>query len=405
MKKKKFDWLMLGLSLGLSAAAAALIWYLSVKTDLFPAGIAGCFVRSVLFLTLPLLGGLSGVCLAERIRQKQFSVMKRPGRGRSFLIALASGVLLGGFGQLIYMVTVEEYEKEAESEAEPGDSDLVLLLDCSDSMQGKKASCGEAACQLTDKLGEGNFMQVVSFAGRVLGQTELLPMDPDGKQSCIEFIHNIDLVGMTNFNAAFRTALDTLDGSATGNGRQAVILITDGQASLDEGIKEECLEANIIVYSIRLAEDGGMDSQSEALVSFVEETGGFNTEIQVDAEGDISVEKLLEALESAAIEKQEPVYGKRLALGERLLVGGDEAPEVRHYAIRFLVFLAYGILITWAYYGKAAGKNIAGCVGAAVLMAAAAGLLQEGAVLVFAYCIFFWTAFTSYDFVEEDAHV
>lgn len=402
--KKKFDWIMCFLSWGLSAAVAAVCWYIFEKTNLLPEGSMGRIGKSLLFLTLPLLGGLSGVCLTEQIRRRRFVTQGGGNRGRGFLLALAAGILLGGGGQVIYMLTVQEYETEPETEAESVYSDLVLLLDCSNSMQGKKASCAEAARQLTKGLEEGNAMQVIAFSGKVIGETELLFLDQSGKRTTTDFIDGIDVVGGTNFIAGFESAFETLRESVTGNERQAVILVTDGRGDLNEEIKENYLEENILVYSIRLTGEETVDEQSRKLIEFVEATGGFNTEIQVDAQGDISVEKLLEALESAAREISEPSYEKRLAFGEQLLIAGSQGMGLRHYGIRFLIFMVYGLVITWIYYRRAALKNLIGCAGAAALMTAAVRILPFAAALP-VYCLLFWTAFTTYHFREEETYV
>lgn len=370
----------------------------------------GLIVWSMLFYTVPLLLGVCGILATEKWRDRYYVIHRRGKRWHSFAAALGVGIILGGAGQLLYGFTIETTEEVIDGgPIEQGASDIVLLMDYSGSMRNgtmdRTDSAEKAAIMLVEGLEEECRLQVIPFAGRAFEEgTQLRSMDEEGKKDTIDFLSNIDHEGGTDFDAALWAAYSALtlngnsaSGTAGANPNQVVILMTDGQDSVGSAVRSNYLaqDCDIRLYSVRFVSDDSRSSKDRELISLVERTGGFDTEIKVNADGNISIDELLEALQTVIEGEVETREVERYTWGMQNLTYGSESLNIYRRILRVLVFFLYGVAVTWVYYYRITFKGILFNLAAAVaLMLLVPTMSAYGASWLFV--LVFWTAYTRY---------
>ena len=284
--------------------------------------------------------------------------------------------------------------------------DMVLLLDGSGSMQGKKEPCVQATEALLEQMDEQSRAQAVAFASCVLGNTELLPLDEEGRETLIKFVEGTDIIGGTEFGQPLTFALNSLEEKKETGRIQAVILLSDGEGPFPETLEEEYKEKDVVLYTIRMDAGEQETETARQLVQFAQKTGGFDTKIPVDEKGQISTDELTKAFRQAFS------AAKEFGMGEGMLVFGKiKGSFLLRFLIRALIFSVCGILVGAVYYRRlnkeqAIGNAAAGlvlCVLVTVLGQIGVGSLSASCVL---FCVFIFSAYTTYDLDEEvDGHV
>lgn len=288
------------------------------------------------FLAIGLAGGFLGVLLTMALRKK-IRIHYPGNRALALILGVVIAFVAGFGGQIIYSIGLS---------TTTGDVDFVLLLDYSDSMIPYMEPSADAAKTLIDSMDENMCVQAVTFASRVIDKTALLPMDQPGKDKVKAFIDASDIVGGTNFDEAFREALDTLNKNASKNRAQAVIMLTDGDGSVDKQLQNRFVSAGIRVYSIRITDGSYVSGNAKELATFAENTGGFDTEVKLDAKYQIDETALLAAFEGAFEDATSLKWDEGSFLIDRDPTG------FRKVAVRVVIALLYGLLLSWVYYGR-----------------------------------------------------
>lgn len=392
--KGKFDRWMLALTFLLSGAGcAACAWlYGRMAQDDW-----GKILWTGLFFCIPFVVSLLGSFLAEGIHRRNFVIFRRGNRAITLIAAALTGFAVGAGGQFLYMLPPMENHSAV---------DMVLLLDGSGSMQGKKEPCVQATEALLEQMDEQSRAQAVAFASCVLGNTELLPLDEEGRETLIKFVEGTDIIGGTEFGQPLTFALNSLEEKKETGRIQAVILLSDGEGPFQETLEEEYKEKDVVLYTIRMDAGEQETETARQLVQFAQKTGGFDTKIPVDEKGQISTDELTKAFRQAFS------AAKEFGMGEGMLVFGKiKGSFLLRFLIRALIFSVCGILVGAVYYRRlnkeqAIGNAAAGlvlCVLVTVLGQIGVGSLSASCVL---FCVFIFSAYTTYDLDEEvDGHV
>ncbi len=385
--KSHFGWLMFWLSLGLSALGVLILYLIAYSRVRIPSN-AMVFAIGF-YLMIPFLFGLAGVCIAEAIYGKKHAVRKRGNRLISFAMAAVLGFGVGCGGQLLYSL-----EHKGATVKEEEISDISLLFDCSTSMDACFDTAKEAAVKLVENCDADVCLQLIPFSHAVADPTELIRMDAAGKEEMIQRIRSLQTISNTDFNAPLTAALDTLENGG------AVILMTDGLGVLFPDVKQSYYDAGIPVFSVSILEQENLDRQN--MIDFVERTGGFDTVVTKDASGSVDYAALLAALDGAYASASHFTS----AAGVCLTYGAQKLTVMR-VLIRLLIFTAYAVLTTFAYYFYLSWKILLINLGTGVLMTAAvtlSGLLSPALSLVVSGILFvllYWTAFTQYRSVYD----
>jgi len=315
---------------------------------------------------------------------------------------LAACLLLFGIGvggQYLFM-----YEKE-EVTINRG-VDMVLLLDASGSMSsaGYDVSRTEAACQFVDSLGSDCRLQAVSFAGRVLDSSALLKMNAANKDTLKAMITALDASGATDFNEPLEQAMTTLQKEGRKNANHAVILLTDGQSSLESTVINDYKKSDIRVFTIRISTSPSLSYDEEALRDLADDTGGFDTQLVPAADGSIQTTDMLEAFRKAF----EATSETEVKMDTDLLVYAEEELTAWQIAVRIVCVMLCAVLFGIGYFGRVSlfGALSSAAVGlvAALLLGALDGVGYYLAAPVL--CLLIGTAYVFLDRRgEEQYHV
>lgn len=312
-----------------------------------------------------LVSGLLGFFLAEYLQRKRFRVVRHRKRVVSLLLAAVLGMVLGAGGQVLYALS---YRFEAGKLV-----DIVLLLDSSDSMGENRDVCKEAACEFIAQAAGTSRIQVCSFGALVTDSTELLEMDNAGKEAGKAFIRGIDTVGGTNFEYALEWAYQSLINAEDRNDRkQAVVIVTDGQAEIGDEVREQYVQAGLVLYSIQFEYSKGSSAPMDELTSFSEETGGFDIRLARGTDGKIQMSEMKQAFNDMYAGARE-LYQS----GGYLAFGALGMNIVWRLAVRTVFFALFAILAGFVYYGRltepqAAANIAAGCLTAVLISLAGA---------------------------------
>lgn len=294
------------------------------------------------FFAAIFIGGFGGLQLSLALNRRC-----RPLRPKRWLSAFAACAALifaaGAGGQALFMLSSEEVQITSSS------VDMVLLLDASGSMDesGYSRPRTEAASQFVDALSPDHTLQAVAFASTVIDSTQLLALDDAGKQSLKAFISAIDSVGMTDFNEPIKMAVDTLSTQTQPERNKAILLLTDGEGDLDDDVVSSLVNSDIRVFSVRIDDSGSLSSRARALVDLAEATGGFDTCLRPDREGNVDTADLLAAFQAAFEASTED----QLVMKEELLISSETA-SIYQLLIRLATLVVCGILFGVGFYAQ-----------------------------------------------------
>ncbi|MCG6912177.1 MAG: VWA domain-containing protein [Deltaproteobacteria bacterium] len=154
--------------------------------------------------------------------------------------------------------------------------DIVLVLDRSGSMQGRKLSDAvRAANNLIGLLSQEDRLSLVSYADDVRRHAPLMFLTTQNRSVLRQMVHDIYAGGATNLGGGLRTGLDTILSEPAGTRIRKVILISDGLAN--RGIVDPlalgrmasiALEENFSVATV-----GVGDSFNEQLMAHIADQG------------------------------------------------------------------------------------------------------------------------------------
>lgn len=142
-------------------------------------------------------------------------------------------VLKGSDGQIAVSLTLDA-AKIPRSDHQPfADTDLVIVLDRSGSMAGRKLSDARlAVMQLIDRMTAVDRLAIITYSNGVQVLSPLAYMDEANKHHLKTVIAQVNADGGTNLGAGLKYGIQTLmQTPATNNRQRRVILISDGQAN------------------------------------------------------------------------------------------------------------------------------------------------------------------------------
>ncbi|MBE6982126.1 MAG: VWA domain-containing protein [Ruminococcaceae bacterium] len=265
---------------------------------------------------------------------------------RWFLVALLGLLLVGVIGEALW--PQEKNENITNIQTKP--MDLVLLVDCSGSMDnGRLDAAKDASCQLVDILNEQVNLQVISFGGTIVGLTGFEAMDASGRTQAKDFIRNIDCVGATNFDEPLQEAKNTLDSYGRGSCKQAVLLVTDGECSVDTQIFQDYQASSIEVHSVRITDSYSSIRDAQDLISLANATGGSDTDIDATY-GSVDASELLDSFRNAL---QDVIVEEEI--GDLRTFFDDPEGGV---LLRILVVALCYVLSSVGFYGKPTQKGL-----------------------------------------------
>ena len=141
-------------------------------------------------------------------------------------------MLKGGDGRVTVALNLAAARLPALEDMPPQAADLVIVLDRSGSMAGKKLNdARQAAIRLLDHLGPDDRMALVTYSNGVQTQSSLLAMNEENRHRLVSAVGQVRADGGTNLGAGLGRGIDMLM-HTPGDGRQRkVILISDGLAN------------------------------------------------------------------------------------------------------------------------------------------------------------------------------
>lgn len=391
MRGKKFGWLFSGAS-ALGALLGAI--FMEGQIERTADSPAQRVLWAGAFFLILFAFGFVAMQLAMAMN-KTYKVQRSPMWPVAFLLA---GVLVFGIaagGQYLFMYSKEEVTTSAQV-------DMVLLLDASGSMDssGFNDPRTEAACRFVDSMRDDSRLQAVSFAGRVIDSTGLLPMDAANKDILKQMIRAIDASGTTDFNEPLSLAMNTLNSQGRPDCNKAVVLLTDGQADLDSRVVSDYLASDIRVFTIRISYSTSLTGDEQALVDLAQGTGGFDTLLVPRADGSIDTAAMLQAFQDAFQATSETKINMR----EDLIVYAKNGVTFWQWLLRVLVFALCAIVIGFGYFGTVSIPSIIGNGALGVAGGVLVSILESGGFFLCALItvLLVGTAYVFLDLRGED---
>lgn len=191
------------------------------------------------FLTVTMLIGMTALALVyfDRKMPALATPLLAVGDGGQQVVTVQTRlvqdkVLKGSDGKVGMALTLNGAEIVQESAGQEQPVDLVVVLDRSGSMEGKKIEdAKQAVIRLMDRLSPQDRMAVLSYSNGVEMIAGLTPMENGNRQRLSSQVGRIQPGGGTNLGGGLEHGISTLKYSP-GSGRQRkIILISDGLAN------------------------------------------------------------------------------------------------------------------------------------------------------------------------------
>jgi Ca-activated chloride channel family protein len=180
------------------------------------------------------------VAMAFTSRKPEPPVAPPPVNGTDGVVSLSgrlsqNKVMVGGDGQVALELTLRADDIAPDETMAAGAVDMVIVLDRSGSMEGRKiADARRAIHGLVSTLTERDRLALVSYSDGVRTDAGLTRMTPDGRRRLDATVRSIYAGGATNLGGGLQSGMGLLmagrDGGADGN-RARVLLISDGLAN------------------------------------------------------------------------------------------------------------------------------------------------------------------------------
>ena len=141
-------------------------------------------------------------------------------------------ILKDGNGRVTVALSLTAQPLPDTDNVPPPGADLVIVLDCSGSMEGQKLSdaCG-AVVDLLERLGPDDRLALVVYSDRVQTLSPLLPITASNHRHLVSLARSVVSGGGTNLAGGLRQGIDLML-EMPGEARQRkVILISDGLAN------------------------------------------------------------------------------------------------------------------------------------------------------------------------------
>ncbi len=141
-------------------------------------------------------------------------------------------VLVGSDGKVAVALTLTAPAMESSSRRPTPFSDLVIVMDRSGSMSGRKIDdARQAVLHLIDRLSVDDRLALVSYANDVRTVFPLAPMDDAHRQQARTAVNQVYAGGGTNLGGGLYQGIETLMHAPAAGRQRRVILISDGLAN------------------------------------------------------------------------------------------------------------------------------------------------------------------------------
>ncbi|MEE4608218.1 MAG: VWA domain-containing protein [Desulfobacteraceae bacterium] len=141
-------------------------------------------------------------------------------------------VLQGGDGKVAAALSLTAAALPMLGDPPQQATDLVIVLDRSGSMEGRKLSdARQAVLRLLDRLAPDDRLALVSYANGVQTHLALLPMNPSNRYQAAAAVEALSAGGGTNLGAGLEQGIQLLLHAPAGHRQRRIILISDGLAN------------------------------------------------------------------------------------------------------------------------------------------------------------------------------
>lgn len=191
-----------------------------------------------------------------------------------------SKVHVGGAGNvgLTLQLEADPLEKvKQEIQAQKGGVDLVIVLDRSGSMQGRKmAYAKQAIIDLVSRLTEQDRFAMVSYSDTIIRHSMLLPGSRTNKDVLNSMVLGLQAAGKTNLGGGLREGVSVLSNSEEIGNTGKVILISDGLANVGIVSPERLgdIAAGAVRKEFGVSTVGVGDEFNELLMTAIADQGG-----------------------------------------------------------------------------------------------------------------------------------
>jgi Ca-activated chloride channel homolog len=141
-------------------------------------------------------------------------------------------ILKGGDGRVSVALNLAAARLPTVDPESPPPTDLVIVLDRSGSMQGRKLDdARRAVTALLDQMGGDDRLALVTYADRVQTQSALVPVNPVNRNRLGSVLAQVQAGGGTNLGEGLSRGIGLLTRARDVDRRRKVILISDGLAN------------------------------------------------------------------------------------------------------------------------------------------------------------------------------
>jgi Ca-activated chloride channel family protein len=188
-------------------------------------------------------------------------------------------VLYGGDGLAALALTLSADEVLDLDQGEANHVDMVIVLDRSGSMDGKKISDAKtAALNLLSNLTSADRFGLVTYSDGVQRRSNLIKVTPANRKRLEAIIRSISAGGATNLGAGLQEGIDLLLSARKMGNVRRVILISDGLAN--RGITDPVSLGNMATISMEnefaVSTVGVGSDFNEHLMTYIADRGAGN---------------------------------------------------------------------------------------------------------------------------------
>jgi Ca-activated chloride channel family protein len=141
-------------------------------------------------------------------------------------------VLKGGNGQVTVSLNLAAARLPSLESNPVQAADLVIVLDRSGSMEGKKLNdARQAVLRLLDQVGAEDRLALVTYANSVQTQSALVPMNATNRRQLAAVVKEVYAGGGTNLGGGLGQGIDMLMHTPGAGRQRKVILVSDGLAN------------------------------------------------------------------------------------------------------------------------------------------------------------------------------
>ena len=188
-------------------------------------------------------------------------------------------VLQGSDGTVSVALTLTGADMEQTGDQSKQPVDLVVVLDRSGSMQGRKMEHARSAVmQLISSMDPDDRMGIITYSNHVEMLSGLVALDPNNRDQLAARVDRIVPSGGTNLGAGLQCGISMLSGAGRDERQRKVILVSDGLAN--QGITSTralgAMAGRATEFSLGVTTVGVGYDFNELLMTTIADHGGGN---------------------------------------------------------------------------------------------------------------------------------